>query len=128
MLLIKNQKLETIKRLFPSFLVYIISFLSFLMPCLIITGCTKMDKEANAAQTVNNNSVPTYGDTLLEGTIGEPSVLIPMLAGDAASHSVASLVINGLVKYYKDLSLIGDLAESWDISKDSLVITFHLKK
>jgi len=64
----------------------------------------------------------------VEGTIGEPSVLIPMLAGDASSHSVASLIINGLVKYDKDLTLIGDLADSWDISKDSLVITFHLKK
>src|SRR3990170_2216084 len=95
---------------------------------VIFTGCTKMDKEANAAQTVNNNSVPAYGDTLLEGTIGEPSILIPMLAGDAASHSVASLVINGLVKYDKDLSIIGDLAESWDISKDNLTITFHLRK
>jgi len=71
---------------------------------------------------------PAYGDTLVEGTIGEPSILIPMLAGDSASHAVAGLIFNGLVKYDKDLTLTGDLAESWDISKDGLVITFHLKK
>lgn len=71
---------------------------------------------------------PAYGDTLIEGTIGEPTVLIPMLAGDNASHQVAGLVFNGLVKYDTDLSIIGDLAESWDISKDGLVITFHLRK
>ncbi len=71
---------------------------------------------------------PAYGDTLIEGTIGEPTVLIPMLAGDSASHQVAGLVFNGLVKYDTDLSIIGDLAESWDISEDGLVITFHLRK
>src|SRR3989338_4026173 len=112
-----------------SAIVFFISLLTaycLLLPFL--TCCTKIDKEANAAQTVSNNPIPAYGDPLLEGSIGEPSVLIPMLAGDAASHSVASLVINGLVKYDKDLSLIGDLAESWDISKDNLTITFHLRK
>jgi peptide/nickel transport system substrate-binding protein len=71
---------------------------------------------------------PAYGDTLIEGTIGEPSILIPMLAGDSASHSVSGLIFNGLVKYDTDLSVIGDLAESWDISDDGLIITFRLKK
>ena len=51
-----------------------------------------------------------------------------MLAGDSASHAVAGLIFNGLVKYDKDLTLTGDLAESWDVSKDGLVITFHLKR
>ncbi len=51
-----------------------------------------------------------------------------MLAGDNASHSIAGMIFNGLVKYDTDLSIIGDLAESWDISKNGLVITFHLKK
>ncbi len=71
---------------------------------------------------------PAYGDALIAGSIGEPSILIPMLAGDSASHDVAGLIFNGLVKYDTDLSVIGDLAESWDISQDGLVITFHLKK
>jgi len=95
---------------------------------LFIAGCTKTNNETDIPETEKNAYGPAYGDTLVEGTIGEPSVLIPMLAGDASSHSVASLIINGLVKYDKDLTLIGDLADSWDISKDSLVITFHLKK
>jgi len=71
---------------------------------------------------------PAYGDALITGSIGEPSILIPMLAGDSASHDVAGLIFNGLVKYDTDLSVIGDLAGSWDISQDGLVITFHLKK
>jgi peptide/nickel transport system substrate-binding protein len=89
------------------------------------------------AESVNNSDksplktyedMPAYGDALIVGTIGEPSVLIPMLAGDTASHDVAGLIFNGLVKYHTDLSVIGDLAESWDISPDGLIITFHLKK
>ncbi len=104
--------------------------LHILLPFItfLITNCAKIDKEANAVQLANSDTAPAYGDTIVEGTIGEPSVLIPMLAGDSASHNVASLIINGLVKYDKDLTLIGDLAESWDISKDGLVITFYLKK
>lgn len=71
---------------------------------------------------------PAYGDTLVVGSIGEPSILVPMLAGDSASHDVAGLIFNGLVKYDTDLTLVGDLAESWDISQDGRVITFHLRK
>jgi peptide/nickel transport system substrate-binding protein len=71
---------------------------------------------------------PAYGDALIAGSIGEPSILIPMLAGDSASHEVAGLIYNGLIKYDTDLSIIGDLAESWNISPDGLVITFRLKK
>src|SRR3972149_1233254 len=82
---------------------------------------------ATGAKEVTDHK-PAYGDTLVEGTIGEPSILIPMLAGDSASHAVAGMIFNGLVKYDKDLTLIGDLAESWDISKDGLIITFHLRK
>ncbi|HDH10812.1 MAG TPA: peptide-binding protein [Nitrospirae bacterium] len=71
---------------------------------------------------------PAYGDAIVAALSGNPSVLIPMLAGDSASHDVAGLIFNGLVKYDTDLSVTGDLAESWEISPDGLVITFHLKK
>jgi peptide/nickel transport system substrate-binding protein len=71
---------------------------------------------------------PEYGDILIDSSIGDASNLIPMLSSDSSSHSVAGLIFNGLVKYDKNLNLIGDLAESWDISEDGLTITFHLKK
>lgn len=74
------------------------------------------------------NEEKAYGDVITEGTIGEPSILIPMLAGDSASHNVAGLIFNGIVKYNTDLKVIGDLAESWTISPDGMVITFRLKK
>ncbi|MFC1591994.1 peptide-binding protein [Thermodesulfobacteriota bacterium] len=71
--------------------------------------------------------MPAYGDSLVVGTIGEPSNLIPMLASDSASHTVSGLIYNGLVKYATDLTLVGDLARSWDISDNGCQITFHLR-
>jgi peptide/nickel transport system substrate-binding protein len=74
------------------------------------------------------NEAPAYGDTIVTATIGEPSNLIPMLAADSASHEVSGMIFNGLVKYHTDLSVVGDLAESWDVSPDGLTIVFHLRK
>ncbi|MBS1115394.1 MAG: extracellular solute-binding protein family 5 [Nitrospirae bacterium] len=95
---------------------------------MILSGCKSKSSGTLLTDLKSDSDETAYGDTLIEGTIGEPSILIPMLAGDSASHNIAGLVYNGLVKYDTDLSVIGDLAESWEISKDGLVITFHLRK
>jgi peptide/nickel transport system substrate-binding protein len=71
---------------------------------------------------------PAYGDIMVEGSIGDASNLIPLLASDSTSHGIAGMVYNGLVKYDKDLNIVGDLASEWEISRDGLVITFHLRK
>jgi peptide/nickel transport system substrate-binding protein len=75
-----------------------------------------------------STSAPATGDSLVEGTIGEASTLIPLLATDAASFDVAGQIYNGLVKYDKNLNIVGDLAKSYDISGDGLTITFHLRQ
>lgn len=53
--------------------------------------------------------------------------LIPMLASDSASGDISGWIFNGLTKYDKDIKITGDLAESWDVSTDGQVITFHLR-
>ncbi len=65
---------------------------------------------------------------MILGSIGDASNLIPMMASDGASHDVSALIFNGLLKYDKDLKLVGDLAESWEVSPDGLIITFHLRR
>jgi peptide/nickel transport system substrate-binding protein len=90
----------------------------------LLLSCSQKKNET----LYNDPGKPGYGDTIITGSIGEPSNLIPILSSDSASHEVASYIYNGLVKYDKNLNIIGDLAESWDISKDNLSITFHLKK
>jgi peptide/nickel transport system substrate-binding protein len=69
-----------------------------------------------------------YGDALISGSIGDARTLIPILASDSASAAVCALLYNGLVKYDKNINLVGDLAESWDIQDDGLTIIFHLRK
>jgi len=71
---------------------------------------------------------PAYGDTIVEASIGDASLLNPVLASDSASGDINGYVYNGLVKYDKNINLIGDLAESWEVSEDGLVITFYLRK
>jgi peptide/nickel transport system substrate-binding protein len=64
----------------------------------------------------------------VEASIGDISGLIPNITSDGASHSVGNLIYDGLVRADRDLSLTGELAESWEISKDERTITFHLKR
>jgi len=99
-------------------------FLSLLI--VLIVACGKKPA-ANIAQPLSDKK-PAYGDILVQGDIGDASNLIPLLASDSASHNIAGMVYNGLVKYDKDMNIVGDLAESWEISQNGLVITFHLRK
>ena len=69
-----------------------------------------------------------YGDALVSGSIADARTLVPILASDSASAEVCGMIFNGLVKYDKDINLVGDLAESWEIQDEGLTIIFHLRK
>ena len=97
-----------------------------LLMVLLLAACDKSPQTENARRKADKP--PAYGDIMVRGDIGDASNLIPLLASDSASHSVAGMVFNGLVKYDKDMNIIGDLAESWDVTQNGLVITFHLRK
>jgi peptide/nickel transport system substrate-binding protein len=88
-------------------------------------GCQAPESEPNYG---GPDTGPAYGDLFIDASIGDASTLLPPLASDAASHAIISLVYNGLVKYDGNLNLVGDLAESWQISPDGLTITFKLRK
>ncbi|MBI5197978.1 MAG: peptide-binding protein [Nitrospirae bacterium] len=62
------------------------------------------------------------------GSIGDAQRLLPPLASDSASSDITGWVFNGLVKYDKDINLVGDLAESFEASSDCKTVTFHLRK
>ncbi len=95
---------------------------------IVLAACSGPDRDEGTVDVRHGQDVAAYGDILVEGSIGDASNLIPVLATDSTSHSISSLIFNGLVKYDRDLNIVGDLAESWDISKDGLVITFRLRK
>ncbi len=99
--------------------------LPVLVLAFICSGCSQ--RESSDGRAVSDTG-PAYGDILVDGSIGDASTMIPLLATDSTSHDIAGMIYNGLVKYDKDLKIVGDLADSWDISPDGLVITFHLRK
>ena len=71
---------------------------------------------------------PSYGDAIVVSSISDARTLVPILASDSASSDICGMVFNGLVKYDKEIKITGDLAESWDILENGLVIVFHLRK
>ncbi len=59
----------------------------------------------------------------------EPATLNPITATDAYASRVNDYIYQSLLRRdEKTLELVPDLAESWDISADHLVYTFHLKR
>ncbi|MFQ5518827.1 MAG: ABC transporter substrate-binding protein, partial [Mariprofundus sp.] len=86
------------------------------------SGATDNPPEAPVA------SIPAHGDRLIEASIGDASNLIPMIAGDASSHAIADQLYLSLLKYDRNLDLVGQLAESWEVSDDQLSIIFKLRQ
>lgn len=106
--------------------IIIIVSLFFILAC-----GEKSDQEASssaAPKTQPQKYPPAYGDAIVTGSIGDASNLLPALASDSASGDINGLVYDGLLKTDKNLNLIGNLAESWEISEDGLTITFRLRK
>jgi peptide/nickel transport system substrate-binding protein len=71
---------------------------------------------------------PDLGGAIVMGSIGDASILIPGLNSDSASSEITGYVYDGLVKYDKDIKVVGVLAESWQISPDGLTIVFKLRR
>ena len=71
---------------------------------------------------------PVQGGTLVYGTDREPTCLDPHNFGDMPQTYVARQYLDSLVSMQPDGTVVPWLAEKWDISKDGLQYTFHLKK
>ena len=67
------------------------------------------------------------GDGRLVRLFVDPPTLDPHITTDATSAQIIVEVFGGLVTIDPDLDIVGDLAESWDISPDGLKYTFHLR-
>ena len=120
-----------LRRIKPMTMKYInrgIILLKIIILCIMLGCSNNADERPTADKKTVDTSTPAYGDILVEGSIGDASNLIPILSSDATSHSISAQVFNGLVKYDKNLNVVGDLAKSWEISDDGLVFTFHLRK
>ncbi|HXV96805.1 MAG TPA: peptide ABC transporter substrate-binding protein, partial [Anaerolineae bacterium] len=58
----------------------------------------------------------------------EPTTLDPHLSGDSTSAEYTVEIFSGLMTYDRDLNLVPNIAESYEVSDDGLVYTFKLKE
>lgn len=79
---------------------------------------------------VNNSfltDIPVEGGTVVEGIVGNPRFINPVLAISEADKSLVSLVYSGLLRVGDDGDLTNDLAESIEVSADGLTYTVKLR-
>ncbi len=71
--------------------------------------------------------VPLKGGTLIEGVVGTPRFINPVLAFSEADKNLTTLVYSGLMKNTVDNKTVKDLADEVNISQNGLVYTVHIK-
>ncbi len=71
--------------------------------------------------------VPAYGGTLVEGEVGSPRFVNPLLAITDADRDLASLTYAGLMGLDGSGKLVPVLAENYTVSPDGKTYTFTIK-
>ncbi|MFD1848763.1 ABC transporter substrate-binding protein [Oceanobacillus bengalensis] len=112
----------------------------FGMLLLVLSACSSEDNGGNSSESQPSNdeegsSEPKHGGTFTMATPADPDTLDPHRQSSIYTHQMAGFVYNKLVTYetgpdveYTDYNVVPDLAESWDISEDGTVYTFHLRE
>lgn len=96
----------------------------------IILGMTLLISTISILQSINKSlmvKVPLRGGSVSVGIIGNSRFINPILATSAADTDMVSLIYSGLMRKNTDGSLVPDLAETYEMSKDGLTYTFTLK-
>ena len=71
--------------------------------------------------------VPAFGGNFVEGVVGSPRFINPVLAISDTDKDISALVYAGLLKTSANGSYVPDLAESYSISADGTEYDFHIK-
>lgn len=72
--------------------------------------------------------VPAEGWTLVEGVIGRPQYINPLLAeANPVDQQLADLLFDGLTRYDENGRLVPALAQSWRFSEDGRQVSFSLR-
>ena len=73
--------------------------------------------------------VPDYGGTYREGVAGNPRYINPLLSTfNDVDRDLVALVFRGLTVADERGQIQPDLADTWEISPDNLIYTFHLRQ
>ena len=127
------------------------TFLVILWGALLLAGCSPAEDSASLAPSPaatpvgeakpspiptspsasNNPGQANVGSTKRGGKLvrvfRDPPTLDPHLTTDTASANFIVEIFGGLVTIDRDLQIVPDLAENWDVSSDGRVYTFHIR-
>jgi oligopeptide transport system substrate-binding protein len=96
------------------------------------SGAASQAKTPEPVETPEETSaapqLPPSGDQVLNLPGGDPPTLDPHLSGDATSAEYVVEIFSGLLTFDRDLNLVPDLAERWEVSDDDTVYTFFLRQ
>jgi peptide/nickel transport system substrate-binding protein len=74
-------------------------------------------------------SLPAAGGTFVEGIVGRPLSLNPLLSDPyPVDRELVDLIFDGLVRYDAEGRVVPALAEEWSLSEDGLTLTFTLRE
>lgn len=79
-----------------------------------------------ALRTMAQDAEPVAGGTFRMGMQSDPGALDTQLQSLTAAWHVVEHIYSNLTSIMPDMSVAPDLAESWEISEDGMVYTFHL--
>jgi peptide/nickel transport system substrate-binding protein len=74
-------------------------------------------------------AVPTYGGEYIEGIVGQPLYINPLLSpSNETDADLSQLIYSSLFKYDGTGNAVPDLVENYDLSEDKMTYTMHLKE
>ncbi len=95
---------------------------------IILVGLMLMTLDQNPVCAAPDAKAGRYGGTLVWGTYTKPTPINPLFTTQGISTALEDLIFNKLVRINAKGEIEPDLAESWDISADGCVYTFHLRR
>lgn len=102
----------------------LLAVVSLLAICL--GGC---GGSGNASETVASaTGTASQDSSIILAQTSEVANLNPMIQPRTPDSNAQCLIFSFLVTPDEQLNYVGDLAESWDISEDGTVYTFHLRQ
>src|SRR3972149_377867 len=94
----------------------------------VLGGDGGSDGGDNDNPTPETSPLPARVEGELRLAGSDPLTLDPACTSDVGSAEDILEIFSGLVTFDRDLKLVPDIAERWDISDDGTVYTFHLRR
>lgn len=118
------------ERLFANYITALQSYSKKQVALLLFVALIAVASVITGIFLLNKNFLierPLPGGAIIEGVIGSPYAINPVLAVSQTDKDLTALVFSGLTRRGSDGAMIHDLAKDHTLSNDGLTYTFTLK-